>query len=100
MRFERGLCFGIRNADRADEGIGLGPVENLDAAADARLAAERKTDLAADIGRLGSFDLAFFFFLGFLERREFRVLRRVLSKGRIWCSCTYRKLGETVACCG
>lgn len=57
MRFERGLCLGIRNAGREDaDGIGLGPVENLDAAADARLAAERKTDLAADIGRLRSFD--------------------------------------------
>lgn len=56
MRFERGLCLGIRNADRDDAGIGLGPVENLDAAEDARLAAERRTDLAADIERLGSFD--------------------------------------------
>lgn len=53
MRFERGLCLGIRNAGRDDaDGIGLGPVENLDAAADARLAAERKTDLAADIERV------------------------------------------------
>ena len=41
MRFERGLCLGIRNADRGDAaGIGLGPVENFDA--------ERNTDLAAD----------------------------------------------------
>lgn len=54
MRFERGLCLGIRNAGREDDGVGLGPVENLDAAADARLAAERKTDLAADIELLRS----------------------------------------------
>ena len=72
MRFERGLCLGIRNAGRddADAGIGLGPVENLDAAADARLAAERKTDLAADIELLRSFDSALSFF--FPSSREFR----------------------------
>ena len=41
MRFERGLCLGIQNADRDDAaGIGLGPVESFDAAADARLAAD------------------------------------------------------------
>lgn len=60
MRFERGLCLGIRNADRDDAGR-----ENLDAAADARLAAERNTDLAADIEWLcvGFFNVKYFFFL-------------------------------------
>jgi hypothetical protein len=71
MRFVRGLCLGIRNAVRADDGIGLGPAENLNAVDDARLAAERNTDLAADIGRVGSLDL-FYFFVQFLEKREFR----------------------------
>ena len=45
-RGESGLCFGILNEDRAEEGIGF--VER-NAAAAARPAPDRRKDLAADI---------------------------------------------------
>lgn len=45
-RWESGLCFGILNEDRAEDGIGF--VER-NAAAAARPAPERINDLAADI---------------------------------------------------
>jgi hypothetical protein len=46
MRWERGLCLGNLNEDRAEDGIGF---VDLNAATAARPTPERKTDLAADI---------------------------------------------------
>lgn len=48
MREENGLCLETRKGERAGRGTALGPAASLVAAV-AREAAERRTDLAADI---------------------------------------------------
>lgn len=65
MRWERGLCLGNLNEDRAEYGVGF---VDLNAATTDRLTPERRTDLAADIESFRfSLDLGFRVFSGFRD---------------------------------